>query len=973
MRNIYTLAVLALLSNSIFGQQKVRVHNGGNTMYAKEISAVDSIKFDNTYAKFKLSDATPTLDFQKTIVDSLTFTSDAVALDKIYIIYNGTDNATIINPYATQGVNITAVAGTVTVAATSGISNLEYNILGSSANGSLTMATDKDVNLVLRNVTLTNPSGAAFNITGGKITNILLTSGTTNTLSDGSASTKNGTITTDGPVVIGDTGTLLVTGVKKHGINTSSTITVQNGTTTITSAASDGFHSEGYTMTGGTVTVTSSLGDGIDAGNGIITISAGTINITSTANDVKAIKGGTGVINISGGNINYTVSGAQSKGISGKANITFTGGIITANMSGIAVLTASGSGFDPSYCTAIKTDASIIVNGGTFNIALATSANGGKGFSSVAGIAITAGNFTVNTAGTGAVYTNTTGVVDSYASSCFSTDANLDVTGGTFVLTASGTGGKGFSADGNMIFGSASGSPTVTITNTGTQFLVSGTAGSATADYASPKCMKADGDITFNNGNFTLSVANQNGTCVDADSILTVNGGTIGCTVGGNQSKGLKATGAVTLNGGNVTVNATGGVVLETSGSGFDPSYCAGLKSDTNVNFSGATVTISGTGSAFKAVSSDGNINMTAGTVNITSSGTGTTYTGITGVMDSYSSAAFSADANIVITGGSLTTTSSGAGGKGLKADGAIIIGDAVGGNPTTDIRTTGARFLVSGTDYCHPKTVVATGAVTINSGTNTINSTDDGVHSDASVTIAGGTNIVNAISTVTSMGEGVEAPIINFTGGLTNITASNDGINSTYGTVAGGTNSNDGSQLNISGGIIIVAGKDAIDSNGNITITGGTTIVCGPTAAPEEGIDFNGTLTMNGGILISGGSNSGMTPNFGAASSQRSMFLKSSTQLAATSIIHIRTASGTPLVTFKPKNGVYYFHYSSPSVAGNTSHQVYFGGSYTGGSFEGNSSGWGLYTGGTYSTTGGTLKSTFTTSGTSTINTITF
>lgn len=973
MRNRYAIPVLSLLTGFAFGQQKIRVHNSGNTMYAKEISAVDSIKLDGTYAKFKLSDATSTLNIQKTLVDSLTFNTAAVTLDKIYIIYNGTDNATIINPFVTQGVNITATAGTVVVAATSGIDNLEYNILGSSANGSLTMATDKNANLVLNNLTLTNPSGAAFSITGAKTTTILLSPGTTNTVSDGSASTKNGTITTDGPIIIGNTGTLLVTGVKKHGINTSSTITIQNGTTTISSAASDGLHSEGYVMTGGNLNVLSSLGDGIDAGNGAISISAGTINITSTAADVKAIKGGTSVITITGGTINFSVSGAQSKGISGKANIAINGGSITANMSGSAVFTVSGSGVDPSYCTAIKTDASIIINGGTFNIALTSAANGGKGFSSGTGITITNGNFTVGTAGTGAAYTNTAGIVDSYASSCFSTDADINITGGTFTLTASGTAGKGFSADGNIVLGSATGSPTISVINTGTQFLVSGTANSATADYASPKCIKADGNITFNNGDFIFSVANQNGTCVDADSTLLVTGGSIRCTVGGNQSKGLKATGAITLSGGNITVNATGGVFLETSGSGFDPSYCAGIKSDTGVNFAGAAVIITGTGPGFKGVSSDSSINMTSGTVTITSSGTGTTYTGTTGIMDSYSSAAFSADANIVITGGTLTTTSSGAGGKGLKADGAIIIGDTVGGNPTTNIRTTGARFLVSGTDYAHPKTVVAAGAITIYSGNNTINSTDDGVHSDLSVTVNGGNNIINAISTTQGMGEGVEAPTITFNGGVSNITASNDGINATYGTVAGGTESNDGSNLFITGGIVIVAGSDAIDSNGNITITGGTTIVNGPTSQPEEGIDYNGTFLMNGGYLISAGSNATMTKAMGAASTQVSMYIKSTAQLAATSLLHIENAAGTEMVTFKPKNGVYYFHFSSPNLAQSTQYKIYFGGSYTGGSFVGGATSWGLYTGGTYSATGGTLKSTTTTSGTAKVNTITF
>ncbi|WP_431000129.1 hypothetical protein, partial [Klebsiella pneumoniae] len=145
-------------------------------------------------------------------------------------------------------------------------------------------------------------------------------------------------------------------------------------------------------------------------------------------------------------------------------------------------------------------------------------------------------------------------------------------------------GGKGLSSDGNTVIGSVTGSPSITITNTGTQFLVSGTAGSATADYTSAKCIKTDGNLTINNGTLVLSVANQNSTVIDCDSALLMTGGILGCTVGGNQSKGIKATGNITLSGGTATVNSTGGVVLETSGSGFDPSYCAGLKSDTTVN-----------------------------------------------------------------------------------------------------------------------------------------------------------------------------------------------------------------------------------------------------------------------------------------------------------------------------------------------------------------------------------------------------
>ena len=247
------------------------------------------------------------------------------------------------------------------------------------------------------------------------------------------------------------------------------------------------------------------------------------------------------------------------------------------------------------------------------------------------------------------------------------------------------------------------------------------------------------------------------------------------------------------------------------------------------------------------------------------------------------------------------------------------------------------------------------------------ISATDDGIKSETSITINDGT--VN----VTKSTEGIESKEITFNGGTVNVTASNDGINASMGTTTGGTETNDGSNININGGILIVAGNDAIDSNGNITIKGGITIVCGPTSQPEEGIDVNGNFLVNGGTLVSGGSNSRMTKSFGTASTQVCMYITSSAQLAASSVLHIEDASGKEVLTYKPKNAVYYFHVSSPSLAKSTAYKVYFGGTYTGGSFVGGSSGWGLYTGGTYSNSGATLKASPTTSGSSAVNAITF
>jgi hypothetical protein len=158
------------------------------------------------------------------------------------------------------------------------------------------------------------------------------------------------------------------------------------------------------------------------------------------------------------------------------------------------------------------------------------------------------------------------------------------------------------------------------------------------------------------------------------------------------------------------------------------------------------------------------------------------------------------------------------------------------------------------------------------------------------------------------------------------------------------------------------------VDVNGNFFIKGGTTIVSG-----NEGIDINGNFIISGGTIIASGPNSNMTKSMSTSSTQVSMFMKSSASLAATSLIHIEDATGKDLVTYKPRSAAAIFHFSSPSLEKNTAYKIYYGGTYTGGSFIGNSSGWGLYTGGSFSNTGATLKASPTTSSSANVNAVTF
>ena len=92
--------------------------------------------------------------------------------------------------------------------------------------------------------------------------------------------------------------------------------------------------------------------------------------------------------------------------------------------------------------------------------------------------------------------------MDGYNATCITTNSDLRLIAGDITCSASGTGGKGISAGGNIIVGSSEGNPVVSLTTTGKEISV--TSGRTITTYASPKTMKADGDITFNNGTTTI-------------------------------------------------------------------------------------------------------------------------------------------------------------------------------------------------------------------------------------------------------------------------------------------------------------------------------------------------------------------------------------------------------------------------------------------------------------------------------------
>ena len=117
-----------------------------------------------------------------------------------------------------------------------------------------------------------------------------------------------------------------------------------------------------------------------------------------------------------------------------------------------------------------------------------------------------------------------------------------------------------------------------------------------------------------------------------------------------------------------------------------------------------------------------------------------------------------------------------------------------------------------------------------------------DGIHADYALNISGGTISID------SAYEGLEANVINVSGGKSYVSANDDGVNACKG--------NTSAQVNVTGGYLDVTvspngDTDGIDSNGSYTQSGGVVITRGPSNQNMAAIDADGTVCVTGGTLI--------------------------------------------------------------------------------------------------------------------------
>lgn len=377
-------------------------------------------------------------------------------------------------------------------------------------------------------------------------------------------------------------------------------------------------------------------------------------------------------------------------------------------------------------------------------------------------------------------------------------------------------------------------------------------------------------------------------------SDLTINGdGTL--TVNGNYKHGIVSKDDLIISSG--TLNVTANNV------GLNGKDCVKVNSgNININAGSDGIRADNTEDTSK-----GYVYLYGGTINITSDNDGIQAETVINVEN----------VNLTITAGggssgSLSHASESY--KGLKA--------------CSDIYVTGGTFNIDSKDDC----IHSNGTITIKGGTYTLSSGDDGIHADTDLAISGSATKL----TINKSYEGIEATNIVISDGTISIVASDDGLNA-----AGGNNSTSGGgrpgqnkftssngSITVSGGTIYIKmSGDGIDANGTLSITGGYITVSGANSGDTAILDFDNTGTITGGTFVSTGS-SNMTQNFSTTSTQGAILVNASGSEGTA--IKLTDYSGNTVVSYSADQAFSCIVISHPSITEGSTYTLTVGSSTT-------------------------------------------
>ena len=611
-----TIAIIATLLLAFAAvAQTLTVTSGGSTYSysASQLTSSSPVTFTNGTLMNVGSESFSISDVTSAIITMTSTPSEDVENNTVNIVYNGS-TATVtaasnVSDYVSATVSGAHVV--ITQSNTDAVDGEEitYVLSGSTTDGSLTLGGSYKCTVSLAGLTMTNPSGAAINITNSKRIQLSAKKGTTNTLTDGTGGSQKACVYSKGQLQLQGNGTLNVTGSTKHGIKSGDYISVKNLTLNITSAVGDGINCEEYfLMKSGTVTIAGVGDDGIQCDLG---------GDSSTGETADHEDEDSGNVYLEGGTLSVEVTEAASKGIKAEGDVRISDGTITVKSTGTATWDSDDSEVKGSTC--ISADGNMTIAGGT--LTLTNSGAGGKGIKSDGTLTIADNaNLTVTTTGQIA-----------YCSSSSNTTVRSTTSSSTVERLSDNlkASPKGIKSDGAL-----------TITGGTVNVSASyheGIESKSTLDISGGYVYSASSDDAINSsGNMTISggyvMANSSGNDgIDANGNLYIQGGTVVAISTSSPEVALDANTEggykLYITGGNVI--AIGGLERGASVTGTAyqvSSYSKGTWYGLN-DASGSPIT------AFKIPS---NNRMGSGMVVYSSTGTPTLSAGVTGSGTSY-------------------------------------------------------------------------------------------------------------------------------------------------------------------------------------------------------------------------------------------------------------------------------------------------------------------------------------------------
>ena len=419
MKNVF-LTIAALAVSMLAGAQTLNVNVGSVTDQYPATQA-GTMTYTNGSSLTILNKTYSLGDITKIYTDETEVTDN-----QVNIVYSGSEASVFVAGNVAQYVDVTVSGAHVTIAQSSSVDDtvgeITYSLTGTSTDGELSLSGSYKCTVSLNGVTLTNPDGAAINITNKKRIQISAKKNTENTLTDGSNGSQKGCIYSKGQIQLQGNGVLNVYGNTKHAIKSGDYISVKNLTLNIYSAAGDGISCNKYfQMKSGTVTISGVGDDGIQAD---LESDDETTGETTDHEDENS-----GNVYIEDGTLNVTVTAVATKGVKAAGALNISGGTITVKTTGNGTYDSTEK--DAKGCAGLKSDGNMSISGGT--ITLTSTGTGGKCIKADGTLTVTDGTISATSSGSNYKYSS------SYSASAkaIKADGAMTVSGGTISAKAS--------------------------------------------------------------------------------------------------------------------------------------------------------------------------------------------------------------------------------------------------------------------------------------------------------------------------------------------------------------------------------------------------------------------------------------------------------------------------------------------------------------------------------------------------------